>query len=76
MNNHVNITANINSILKASMGIISEKINMAKEFLVDIEKEFVKNEKSEKCTFLINMISNKYIGKELKMDKETTRYVK
>lgn len=48
---------------EAFRGTISEKITTAKEFLVDIEKWFVKNEKVEIGTILTNLISMRYKGK-------------
>lgn len=46
---------------------------MAKEFLVDVKRRFVKNEKAEIDTFLTTLISIRYKGKdkgkERKMDK-------
>lgn len=60
MNNPINNTANINPIIEASIGTIYEKINMAKEFLTDIEKDFIKNKKAKKMYTL-----DKYDIKEL-----------
>ena len=42
---------------------MSEKIITAKDFLADIEKQFVKNEKAEMCTLLTNLLSMRYKGK-------------
>ena len=39
-------------ILEAFKGAVSEKITKAKEFLAEIEKRFVKNDKAETSTFL------------------------
>ncbi|KAJ4712930.1 hypothetical protein OWV82_015094 [Melia azedarach] len=50
-------------ILEAFRGTMSKKITTAKDFLVDIEKRFVKNEKAEMCTLLTNLISMRYKGK-------------
>ena len=44
-------------------GTLSETITTAKEFLADIEKRFVKNEKAEIGTLLTNLISMRYRGK-------------
>ena len=51
------------AIPEAFRGTISEKITTAKEFLADIEKRFVKNEKAEIGTILTNLISMRYKGK-------------
>lgn len=51
------------AIPEAFRGTMSEKITTAKDFLVDIEKRFVKNEKVEMCTLLTNLISMRYKGK-------------
>ena len=51
------------AIPEAFKGTLSEKITMDKEFLVDIEKRFVKNEKAEIDTLLKNLISMRYKGK-------------
>ena len=51
------------AIPEAFRGTISEKITTAKEFLADIEKRFVKNEKSEIGTLLTSLISMKYRSK-------------
>ncbi|KAL3655416.1 hypothetical protein CASFOL_001202 [Castilleja foliolosa] len=50
------------AIPEAFRGTISENITKAKDFLADIEKRFVKNEKSEIGTLLTNLISMKYTG--------------
>ncbi|XP_024027843.1 uncharacterized protein LOC112093502 [Morus notabilis] len=51
------------AILKAFRGTMSDKIATAKEFLVDIEKRFVKNEKAEIGTLLTSLISMRYRSK-------------
>ena len=51
------------AILEAFRGTMSEKIITAKEFLEEIEKWFVKNEKAETSTLLANLISMRYKGK-------------
>ena len=51
------------AITKAFRGTMSEKITIAKEFIADIEKRFVKNEKAEIGTLLTNLISMRYEGK-------------
>ncbi|KAM7460289.1 hypothetical protein LguiB_036337 [Lonicera macranthoides] len=51
------------AIPEAFRGTISEKITTAKEFLADIEKRFVKNEKAEIGTLLTNLLSMRYKGK-------------
>lgn len=45
-------------------GKLSEKIIMVKNFIKDIEKRFVKNEKSKICTLLTNFNSIKCKDKE------------
>ena len=50
-------------IPEAIRGTMLEKITMAKEFLADIEKRFVNNEKAEIGALLINLISMRYRGK-------------
>ena len=44
-------------------GDLSEKVTTAKEFLREIEKRFVKNDKAEISTHLANLISMKFKGK-------------
>ncbi|XP_071921890.1 uncharacterized protein [Coffea arabica] len=44
-------------------GTMSETTVTAKEFLQDIEKRFVKNEKTEVSTLLTRLVSMKYSGK-------------
>jgi transposase InsO family protein len=51
------------SIPEAFRGAISDSIVNAKEFLEEIEKRFVKNEKSEIGTLLTKLVSMKYKGK-------------
>ncbi|KAF9672904.1 hypothetical protein SADUNF_Sadunf11G0092900 [Salix dunnii] len=51
------------AILEAFRGTMCEKITTAKEFLTNIEKRFVKNEKAEIGTLLTSLISMKYMGK-------------
>ncbi|KAJ4728701.1 Retrovirus-related Pol polyprotein from transposon TNT 1-94 [Melia azedarach] len=51
------------AIPEAFIGTISEKITTAKDFLADIEKRFVKNEKAEMCILLTNLLSMRYKGK-------------
>ena len=48
---------------KAFRGTMSEITVTAKEFLQDIEKRFVKNEKAEVSTLLTRLVSMKYSGK-------------
>ncbi|XP_022880462.1 uncharacterized protein LOC111397696 [Olea europaea var. sylvestris] len=50
-------------IPEAFRGAVSEGITNAKEFLVEIEKRFVKNDKAETSTLLQSLISMKYKGK-------------
>lgn len=50
------------TISKAFRDAILDKIETAKEFLEDIEKMFVKNEKSQIGTPLANLVSMKYKG--------------
>ena len=50
-------------ILEAFRGAVSEKITKAKEFLAEIEKRFVKNDKAETSMLLQSLISMKYKGK-------------
>ncbi|XP_022862761.1 uncharacterized protein LOC111382947 [Olea europaea var. sylvestris] len=50
-------------IPEAFRGAVSEGITNAKEFLVEIEKRFVKNDKAEISTLLQSLISMKYKGK-------------
>ena len=50
-------------IPEAFRGVVSEKINKTKEFLVEIEKRFAKNYKVETSTLLQSLISMKYKGK-------------
>ncbi|XP_024020402.1 uncharacterized protein LOC112091318 [Morus notabilis] len=52
-----------NAILEAFRGTMSNKITTAKEFLADIEKGFIKNEKAEIGTLLTSLISMRYRGK-------------
>ncbi|KAK0586824.1 hypothetical protein LWI29_012854 [Acer saccharum] len=47
-------------IPEAFRGAVFEKITKAKEFLTEIEKRFVKNDKAETSTLLQNLISMKY----------------
>ncbi|XXG86494.1 hypothetical protein AAC387_Pa11g1379 [Persea americana] len=51
------------SILEAFRGAVSDKITKAKEFLTEIEKRFVKNNKAKTSTLLQSLISIKYNGK-------------
>ena len=44
-------------------GDVFKKITIASEFLKEIEKHFVKNDKAETSTLLSNLISMKYKGK-------------
>ena len=44
-------------------GDVSEKVITASEFLKEIEKRFVKNDKAETSTLLTNLITMKYKGK-------------
>ncbi|KAK6160360.1 hypothetical protein DH2020_003741 [Rehmannia glutinosa] len=50
-------------IPEAFRGTVSEEVTTANEYLVEIEKCFVKNDKAETTTFLANLISLKYKGK-------------
>ena len=50
-------------IPEAFRGAVSDKITKAKEFLTEIEKRFVKNDKAETSTLLQSLISMKYNGK-------------
>ena len=50
-------------IPEAFRGAVSEKITKAKEFLAEIEKRFVKNDKAETSMLLQSLISMKYKGK-------------
>ncbi|KAK9672915.1 hypothetical protein RND81_12G134500 [Saponaria officinalis] len=47
-------------IPEAFRGAVSDEITDAKEFLVEIEKRFVKNDKAETSTLLQRLISRKY----------------
>ena len=49
-------------------GNLSEKVTTAKEFLREIEKCFVKNDKAETSTHLENLISMKFKGKTSKRE--------
>ena len=49
-------------------GSLSARITTAKEFLAEIEKRFVKNEKAKMSTLLKNLISIKYKGQEKNND--------
>ena len=51
------------SIPRAFRGAVSKKITKAKEFLAEIEKYFVKNNKAKTSTLLQSLISMKYKGK-------------
>ncbi|XP_024026759.1 uncharacterized protein LOC112093124 [Morus notabilis] len=51
------------AIPEAFRGTMSDKITTAKEFVADIEKRFVKNEKAEIGTLLTSQISMRYRGK-------------
>ena len=51
------------AILEAFRGLMFEKATMAKEFLVEIEQRFVKNEKIEISRLLTNLIPMRYMGK-------------
>jgi len=48
---------------KAFQGALSNEIILAKDFLIEIEKCFVKNDKAETSTHLASLISMKYKGK-------------
>ena len=50
-------------ILKVFQGAVSDEIILAKDFLVEIEKHFAKNDKVETNTLLTSLISMKYKGK-------------
>ena len=43
-------------------GIVSEEVSTAEEFLDDIEKHFVKNDKAETSILLGSLVSMKYKG--------------
>ena len=49
-------------ILETLRGIVSEEVTTAKEFLDDIEKHFVKNDKAKTSTYLWSLVSMKYKG--------------
>ena len=51
------------SIPEAFRGTVSEKFTTAKEFIEEIEKHFVKNDKAEMSMLLASLISQKYKGK-------------
>ena len=51
------------AIPEAFRGTVSKQITMAKGFLEDIEKGFVKNEKAETSTLLAKLILIRYVGK-------------
>ena len=51
------------SIQRAFRGVVSEKITRDKEFLVEIKKCFMKNDKAETSMLLQSLISMKYKGK-------------
>ncbi|XP_027096049.1 uncharacterized protein [Coffea arabica] len=51
------------TVPEAFRGTMSETTATAKEFLQDIEKRFVKNEKTEINTLLTRLVSMKYSGK-------------
>ena len=51
------------SIPEAFRGVVFKEITNAKEFLVEIEKRFAKNDKAETSTLLLHLITMKYKGK-------------
>lgn len=51
------------AISKSFRGLMFEKATMAKEFLVEIEQRFVKNEKIEISRLVTNLIPIRYTGK-------------
>jgi len=51
-------------ILKAFRGAVSDEITLAKYFLAEIEKHFVKNDKIETSTYLVSLIFMKYKGQK------------
>ena len=51
-------------ISEAFRGAVSDEITLVKDFLVEIEKRFAKNDKAETSTHLASLISMKYKGKE------------
>lgn len=44
-------------------GSEADQVTSAKEFLTEIEKQFLKNDKAEICTILSNLISMRHKGK-------------
>ena len=56
------------SISEVFRGVVSEKITNAKEFLIEIEKRFAKNDKME-TNILLCLITMKYKGKGSKMEQ-------
>lgn len=50
-------------ISEAFKGSISKMITIAKQFLKDIEKKFVKNEKADIGTLLTSLFSSRYTDK-------------
>ena len=57
------------SIPEVFRGVVSEKITNAKEFLIEIEKRFAKNDKVETNTLLLCLITMKYKGKGSKREQ-------
>ncbi|KAL0446154.1 UNVERIFIED_CONTAM: hypothetical protein Slati_1743300 [Sesamum latifolium] len=51
------------TIPKAFRGTMSETLTKAKDFLVEMEKRFVKNEKAKIGTLLTNLITKEYTSK-------------
>ena len=50
-------------IPEAFRGAIFEEITNAKEFLIEIEKRFAKNDKAETSTLLLRLITKNLIGR-------------
>ncbi|KAK6137862.1 hypothetical protein DH2020_028390 [Rehmannia glutinosa] len=61
--NRVNLMIIKRGIPEAFRGTASEEVTTASEYLAEIEKRFVKNDKAETSTLLANLISLKYKGK-------------
>ncbi|KAK6115317.1 hypothetical protein DH2020_007586 [Rehmannia glutinosa] len=61
--NRVSLMIIKRDIPEAFRGTTSEEVTTASEYLAEIEKHFVKNDKAETSTLLSNLISLKYKGK-------------
>ena len=57
-------------------GSMFKKRTIAKKFLADIKKWFVKNEKAETCMLLKSLISIRYIKKGKRITKLQIQYLK